>query len=127
MDALATVLAGPVPGEEIYDPEFFRTEWDPVTHLGRVDGSATVLLLGEDPVRSNGVQVQEHELLVNTFVYALAPGAHGEDLWDDPGIVAYRHLWLDVLLGHPDTAIADVRCLGPLAVQALAHWQASQR
>ncbi len=124
MDALATVLAGPVPGDDIYDPEFFRTEWEPITHLGPVDGSATALLLGEGPARSNGVLLKPHELLINAFVYALAPGAHGEDLWDAPGIVAYRHLWLDALLGHPQTSINSVTCLGPLAEQALAHWRA---
>jgi hypothetical protein len=38
-----------VPGNRVYDPVRFRTEWGPIFHRGRLDGSARVLVLGQDP------------------------------------------------------------------------------
>ena len=37
------------PGAETYDPQRFRTEWGPIFHRGRLDGSARILVLGQDP------------------------------------------------------------------------------
>src|ERR671916_300875 len=37
------------PGAEAYPPELFRVEWGPVFHRGRLDGSARVLVIGQDP------------------------------------------------------------------------------
>ena len=37
------------PGEDVYPPDSFRTEWGPIFHRGRLDGSARVLVIGQDP------------------------------------------------------------------------------
>ena len=39
------------PGAETYPPDSFRTEWGPVFHRGRLDGSARVLVIGQDPAQ----------------------------------------------------------------------------
>ena len=42
-------LVADYPGEETYPAADFRTEWGPIFHRGRLDGSARVLVLGQDP------------------------------------------------------------------------------
>ena len=46
--AFATLCAQ-YPGVELYPPRDFRTEWGPVFYRGRLDGSARVLAIGQDP------------------------------------------------------------------------------
>ena len=41
-------LVGDYPGEDVYPPADFRTEWGPIFHRGRLDGTARVLVLGQD-------------------------------------------------------------------------------
>jgi hypothetical protein len=42
-------LAAEYPGPEVYPAEDFRVEWGPIFHRGRLDGTARVLVLGQDP------------------------------------------------------------------------------
>jgi uracil-DNA glycosylase len=42
-------LARDHPGAETYPPARFRLEWGPIFHRGRLDGTARVLVLGQDP------------------------------------------------------------------------------
>ena len=42
-------LCDDVPGEDVYPPQDFRTEWGAIFHRGRLDGSARVLVVGQDP------------------------------------------------------------------------------
>jgi hypothetical protein len=42
-------LASNYPGPGTYDPDRFRVEWGPIFHRGRLDGSARILVLGQDP------------------------------------------------------------------------------
>src|SRR5436305_14026138 len=42
-------LARDYPGADAYPPEMFRVEWGPIFHRGRLDGSAKVLIVGQDP------------------------------------------------------------------------------
>ena len=41
------------PGAEVYTPTRFRIEWGPIFHRGRLDGSARVLVIGQDPRSMN--------------------------------------------------------------------------
>ena len=40
------------PGPETYPADSFRVEWGPIFHRGRLDGSARVLVIGQDPAGS---------------------------------------------------------------------------
>ena len=42
-------LARDYPGPEAYPADRFRVEWGPIFHRGRLDGSARLLVLGQDP------------------------------------------------------------------------------
>jgi uracil-DNA glycosylase len=39
------------PGPPTYPKGDFRLEWGPVFHRGRLDGSARVLVIGQDPAQ----------------------------------------------------------------------------
>jgi uracil-DNA glycosylase len=142
-EPFATLVAE-YPGEEVYPGADFRTEWGPVFHRGRLDGSARVLVLGQDPatheaiarrilVGEAGQRVQgllarvgitDSYVMVNTFLYSVYGQQGGEAHADDPAIAAYRNRWLDALLvGSRVTAVV---ALGRLAREAFADWARTQ-
>src|SRR5262249_15984202 len=48
-------LADDYPDESAYPSKDFRTEWGPIFHRGRLDGSARVLIIGQDPGQHENV------------------------------------------------------------------------
>lgn len=66
-------LCADYPGPEVYDPHDFRVEWGPIFHRGRLDGSARVLVVGQDPA--------QHETIVRRILIGIAgrrtQGFHG--------------------------------------------------
>ena len=48
-------LVGNYPGSDVYPPASFRVEWGPIFHRGRLDGSARLLVIGQDPAQSEAV------------------------------------------------------------------------
>src|SRR6478609_5856492 len=48
-------LVADYPGDDVYPSADFRTEWGPVFHRGRLDGSARVLVLGQDPATHEAI------------------------------------------------------------------------
>src|SRR3954464_7184768 len=43
------------PGTDVYPQADFRTEWGPIFHRGRLDGSARILAIGQDPGQHENV------------------------------------------------------------------------
>jgi uracil-DNA glycosylase len=136
-------LAADYPGAEIYPAADFRIEWGPIFHRGRLDGSARLLVLGQDPgqhesiarrilVGEAGQRVQGflHKLgiersyvLVNAFLYSVSSQGRGERHKEDEPIIAYRQRWLDALF--EDAQIEGVVAFGRLAEDAFGRWRAS--
>lgn len=135
-------LAREYPGPDVYPPADFRVEWGPIFHRGRLDGSPRVLVLGQDPgqhesfvrrilVGEAGQRVQgflaklgvDHSYtMVNTFLYSVYGQGGGERHWDDERIAAYRHRWLDALLGE-GSGVEVVVGFGHLADRAWRRWR----
>jgi uracil-DNA glycosylase len=131
------------PGQEAYPPEDFRVEWGPIFHRGRLDGSARILVLGQDPgqhesiarrilVGEAGQRVQgflgklgidSSYVMLNAFLYSVYGQGGGERHRDDHAIVEYRTRWLDALL--VDTGVEAVVAFGHLAHDALDRWLAT--
>jgi hypothetical protein len=130
------------PGTEAYPASQFRSEWGPIFHRGRLDGSARVLVIGQDPaqhetiVRRILVGVAGHRLqgflarlgltrsyvLINTFLYSVY-GKVNYGLAKNPALVAYRHQWLEALLiGRQVEAVVT---LGAFAKEAWQMWKAT--
>jgi len=129
-------LAQAYPGAETYPAQSFRVEWGPIFHRGRLDGSARVLVIGQDPAESEDVTrrilvgtaghrvqgflaklgITRSYIMVNTFLYSVYGQQGGEKHKDDAAIIAYRNGWLAALTG---TAQLDaVIALGALADDA---------
>jgi hypothetical protein len=119
-------------------------EWGPIFHRGRLDGTARILVLGQDPgqhesaarrclVGEAGQRVQgflaklgiDHSYVaVNAFLYSVygqpAPG-------ELDGLLTVtapaRHAWLDALL--VDSRVRAVVSFGAIARQAIQRWRAT--
>ena len=133
-------LAADFPDAAVYPAKDFRIEWGPIFHRGRLDGTAKVLVLGQDPathetitrrilVGEAGQRVQgllakvgitHGYVMVNTFLYSVYGQGGGSRHAHDPAIATYRNAWLDALL--TDTPITAVVTLGTLAKTAFRTW-----
>jgi uracil-DNA glycosylase len=134
-------LVRDAPGEDVYPPDAFRTEWGPIFHRGRLDGTARVLVIGQDPatheticrrilVGEAGQRLQgllaklgitRSYVLVNTFLYSVYGQGGGTKHVDDAGIVAYRNRWLDTLARR--NRLDAIVSLGQLADTAYQRWR----
>jgi hypothetical protein len=135
-------LAGDYPGDDVYPPGQFRVEWGPIFHRGRLDGSARVLVVGQDPAQHETIVrrvlvgeagrrlqgllarlgVTSSYAIVNTFLYSVF-GSVKAATRRDPRLVGYRNGWLDALLvGKPVEAVLT---LGDAANEAWAMWKAT--
>ena len=79
------------PDETVYPSADFRTEWGPIFHRGRLDGTARVLILGQDPAQHETIArrilvgeagqriqgflaklgIDRSYVMVNTFLYSV--------------------------------------------------------
>src|ERR1700751_1496010 len=112
-------LARDYPGTDVYPTADFRVEWGPIFHRGRLDGSARVLVVGQDPAQhETGVRrilvgtagrrtqgflaklgITQSYVMVNTFLYSVYGQSGGTKHKNDPGIVDYRNKWFKAVLG----------------------------
>jgi hypothetical protein len=128
------------PGTSAYPPRDFRVEWGPIFHRGRLDGSARVLVVGQDPAQHETIArrilvgeaghrlqgflaklgIDTSYVMVNTFLYSVFGQGGGNKHRDDKKIAAYRNKWLEALLapGKIDAVIT----LGSLATAAWESW-----
>ena len=136
--AFATLCAQ-YPGVELYPPRDFRTEWGPVFYRGRLDGSARVLAIGQDPsahevagrrilLGTAGHRVQgflarlgitHSYVMVNTYLYGVY-GNTGLKHQADPAIAQYRERWFDAIFAS--SPIEVVIAFGSLADDAWRRW-----
>jgi len=129
-------LCGNAPSKADYPSAHFRFEWGPVFHRGRLDGSARVLVIGQDPaqhetiarrilVGAAGHRIQgflaklgiDHSyVMINTFLYSVYGNLAASSI-KAPGIAGYRNQWLDALLP------SNVQVVVALGDAADAAWQ----
>jgi hypothetical protein len=129
------------PGETVYPSKDFRTEWGPVFHRGRLDGSARVVVIGQDPATHETISrrilvgeagqrlqgflaklgIERSYAMVNTFLYSVYGQGGGARHKDDPKIAKYRHRWLDALIVGKQ--VEAVVTLGQLADHAWQTWR----
>src|SRR5438445_13034371 len=99
------------PDETVYPSADFRTEWGPIFHRGRLDGTARVLILGQDPaqhetiarrilVGESGQRIQwflaklcidRCYVRVNEFLYRVYGFGGVNSNKKNPGITAYSN------------------------------------
>jgi uracil-DNA glycosylase len=133
-----TLCAG-FPDQSVYPAADFRVEWGPIFHRGRLDGSAVVLAIGQDPAASENIArrilvgtagkrfqgflarlgITRSYVLVNAFLYSVYGGS-GSAYLNTQSIIDYRNLWLDALATH--NSIDVVVALGGAADFAWTKW-----
>jgi hypothetical protein len=135
-----TLVAG-YPGATAYPASGFRLEWGPVFHRGRLDGTARVLVIGQDPAQHETIArrilvgeaghrlqgflfklgIDSSYVMVNTFLYSVyGPASKNAEV---TRIATYRHKWLDAIFDHEP--IEAVVALGGLADKAWLKWSAA--
>lgn len=132
------------PGRDVYSASDFRIEWGPIFHRGRLDGSARLLIIGQDPAQNEnivrrilvGVAGQRTQgllkklgltqsyVLINTFLYSVYGQAGGARHISDPPIIDYRNQWIDAIF--KTSSIEAVIALGSLADRAWNAWKKSR-
>jgi Uracil DNA glycosylase superfamily len=137
-------LVADYPDESVYPIDDFRVEWGPVFHRGRLDGTARVLVIGQDPAahesiarrilvgeagqRAQGLLarlgIDRSYVFVNTFLYSVFGGSGSKHV-DDAAIVEYRNSWLDAIVD--DQPIEAIISLGQLADTAYQAWRTTSR
>jgi hypothetical protein len=135
-------LVSDYPDESVFTVDDFRVEWGPVFHRGRLDQTARLLVVGQDPAQHEAVVrrilvgtagrrfqgfltrlgLDRSYVMVNAFVYSVYGQGGGSRNVDDPLITAYRNRWLDAIV--QDQPIEAVLSLGVLADQSVELWQA---
>ncbi|GAA2747242.1 uracil-DNA glycosylase [Terrabacter aerolatus] len=133
-------LVAAYPGDDVYPSADFRTEWGPIFHRGRLDGSARLLVLGQDPATHEAISrrilvgeagqrvqgllakvgVDTAYVMVNVYLYSVFGQSAGNRHVKDDAIAAYRNRWLDALL--VGTGVTAVLTLGDLAATAYGLW-----
>jgi uracil-DNA glycosylase len=130
------------PGVETYPPDDFRVEWGPIFHRGRLDGTARVVIIGQDPAAHESVArrilvgeagqrvqgllaklgIDRSYVMINTFLYSVFGQGGGARHEFDESIAAYRNRWIDkVVTDRVEAVIA----LGGLAHSAFDQWKAT--
>lgn len=128
------------PGPPDYPDDAFRVEWGPIFHRGRLDGTARLLVLGQDPAvqetvtrrilvgvagqRTQGLLARlgltRSYVMINTFLYSVYGQFGGTKHLKDEVIADHRNQWLSTLVAHnPVTAVIT---LGSLAADAFTAW-----
>ena len=138
-------LAGAPLATYISHPNDFRLDFGPVYYRGRLDGSARVLVIGQDPapnelvghrafVGTSGQRLQaflrrigirRDYVMVNTFLYPVFGQFTGSlrELTKDPAILGFRNDMLDRLAAqNPLEAMVTV---GSAARDAAQRWPGS--
>lgn len=135
-------LCADYPDEDVYPASQFRIEWGPIFHRGRLDGSARVLVIGQDPAQHEtvvrrilvgeaGRRVQgllaklgivRSYVYVNAYLYSVY-GSVKAKTKRDVRLVGYRNRWLDALL--VGSQVEAVLALGQAADEAWQAWKAT--
>ena len=135
-------LAETYPGPDVYPADEFRVEWGPIFHRGRLDGSAKVLVVGQDPAQHETIVrrilvgeagrrlqgflgklgITTSYVLINTFLYSVY-GSVKAAIRRNEALVAYRNRWIDAIFAG--NHIEAVVTLGTLADEAWQLWTQS--
>jgi uracil-DNA glycosylase len=134
-------LCAEYPDSSVYPSDQFRVEWGPIFHRGRLDGSARMLVIGQDPAQHESVLrrilvgeagfrvqgllaklgVTSSYVFINTFLYSVY-GSVKARTRKDPNLIDYRNRWLKALLVG-GSKVEAVVALGQAADEAWQFWK----
>jgi hypothetical protein len=135
-------FAANYPEADVYPFDQFRVEWGPIFHRGRLDGTARVLIIGQDPAQHETVVrrilvgeagrrtqgflrklgITTSYVMVNTYLYSVY-GSVKAATRKSAALVAYRNQWIGALLASGN--VEAVLTLGGAAQEAWLMWKAT--
>jgi uracil-DNA glycosylase len=135
-------LARDYPEADVYPASQFRVEWGPIFHRGRLDRSARVLVIGQDPAQHEtivrrvlvgeaGRRVQgflaklgitSRYVIINAFLYSVY-GSVKAATRKSPLLIEYRNQWINSLMAAGK--IEAVVALGSAAQEAWQFWKST--
>lgn len=104
------------PDDTVYNgADGFRSLWGPIFYRGRANGSARLLVIGQDPAQTEAVTrrilsgqagrrvqgfveklgMSKSYLMINAFLYGIYNQSMAMPHLNDAGILAYRNQWLE--------------------------------
>ena len=132
-------LCSDYPSADVYPPDQFRLEWGPIFHRGRLDGSAIVLVIGQDPAQHETIVrrilvgeagrrvqgllkklgIERSYVFINTYLFSVY-GSVKTKTRKNPKLIDYRNRWLTALLegGRVEAVLA----LGSAADETWRFW-----
>ncbi|NPU90562.1 MAG: uracil-DNA glycosylase [Gammaproteobacteria bacterium] len=128
------------PDSLVYPLTQFRVEWGPIFHRGRLDGSARILVIGQDPAQHETVVrrilvgeagrrvqgllaklgVTRSYVFINAFLYSVYGSVRAKTR-QNPELIDYRNQWIDALVSGGQ--IEAVIALGRAADEAWKFWK----
>ncbi len=132
-------LAASYPDQTAYPFSDFRTEWGPIFHRGRLDGSARVLMIGQDPGQHENVMrrilcgeagrrvqgflhklgITQSYVLINALLYSVY-GDRGAKYVAQPAVRDYRNQWISAILASGQIEV--VVTFGAMAKKAWSEY-----
>jgi len=131
-------LCDEAPDRSVFPSGSFRVEWGPIFHRGRLDGTARILCIGQDPAQEEAVVrrilvgmaghrvqgflaklgIDRSHVMVNAFLYSAYNQTSAKKYVNDPAIIGYRNRWLAAL-----TASASLEAVVAFGSLADTAWQ----
>jgi uracil-DNA glycosylase len=111
-------LCEQAPDQSVFPSASFRVEWGPIFYRGRLDGTARILCIGQDPAQNEAVVrriligvaghrvqgflgklgIDRSYVMLNTFLYSVYDQNTAKNHVNDPAIADYRNRWFSALI-----------------------------
>jgi uracil-DNA glycosylase len=135
-------LCEQAPDESVYPDNAFRVEWGPIFYRGRLDGTARILCIGQDPAQNEAIVrriligvaghrvqgflaklgIDRSYVMINTFLYSIYNQSHAAPHINDAAVAEYRNRWFSALLASgPLEAVVSFGSLADTAWRAFAR------
>jgi hypothetical protein len=131
-------LGDEAPGSSVFPSSAFRVEWGPIFHRGRLDGTARILCIGQDPAQNEAIVrriligvaghrvqgflaklgIDRSYVMINGFLYSAYDQTSARKHINDPAIAEYRARWLSAL-----TASGSLEAVVAFGSLADAAWR----
>jgi hypothetical protein len=111
-------LCEEAPDQSVFPANSFRIEWGPIFYRGRLDGTARMLCIGQDPAQNEAVVrriligvtghrvqgflaklgIDRSYVMLNAFLYSVYNQNSASSHINDSAIADYRNRWLSALI-----------------------------
>jgi uracil-DNA glycosylase len=111
-------LCDQAPDESAYPSNSFRVEWGPIFYRGRLDGTARVVCIGQDPAQNEAIVrrilmgvaghrvqgfltklgIDRSYVMINAFLYSVYNQGRAAPHINDGAVAGYRNRWFSALI-----------------------------